>query len=295
MNRADLDVLSREALIAMVLTQAEQLATLQTTFAQLQADYAALRLKFEKDQRPPTTSRNSSQPPSRDQKANKPEAGAKRKYGPPAGHAKHERQFVADPDHVVELKAVRCAGCAADLQSQAGTLVDVNQITEVPPASAEVIEVRQYAVTCPVCGQIELLPPPAGLEMTRSFGARLESLVIYYRQEQHLSYERTQTALWNLHGVTISQGGIDQIMQRAGQQAIAATEPLQQAVQASAVVNSDETSARVDGRNWWEWVFCTVTAVLHVIKPSRGAEVIQTVMGTHYAEVWGSDCWSAQL
>ena len=131
--------------------------------------------------------------------------------------------------------------------------------------------------------------------MTRSFGARLEGLVIYYRQEQHMSYERTQTALWNLHGVAISQGGIDQIMQRAGQQAVAATVPLQHTIQESAVVNSDETSARVDGRNWWEWVFCAATAVLHVIKPSRGADVIGAVMGPHCAEVWGSDCWSAQL
>ena len=172
MNRAELEAQSHAALIDMVLNQAEQLGALQATLAQLQADYAALRLKFEKGQPPPTTSLNSSQPPSRDQKANKPEAGAKRKYGPPAGHAQHERQFVADPDHVVELKARHCAGCAADLQGQAGTLVDVNQITEVPPAPAEVIEVCQYAVTCPVCGQIEILPPPAGLEMTRSFGAR---------------------------------------------------------------------------------------------------------------------------
>ena len=295
MIRAELDALSREALIVTVLAQAEQLTALQATLAQLQADYAALRLKFEKDQSPPTTSRNSSQPPSRDQKSNQPESCVKRKHGPPVGHAKHARKFVADPDHVVEIKAERCACCAADLQGQTGELVDVNQITEVPPAQAEVIEVRQYAVTCPKCGQTEIAQPPAGLEMTRSFGARLEGLVIYYRQEQHMSYERTQTALWNLHGVAISQGGIDQIMQRAGQQAVAATVPLQHTIQESAVVNSDETSARVDGRNWWEWVFCAATAVLHVIKPSRGADVIGAVMGPHCAEVWGSDCWSAQL
>ena len=295
MIRAELDALSREALIVTVLAQAEQLTALQATLAQLQADYAALRLKFEKDQSPPTTSRNSSQPPSRDQKSNQPESRVKRKHGPPVGHAKHARKFVADPDHVVEITAERCACCAADLQGQTGELVDVNQITEVPPAQAEVIEVRQYAVTCPECGQTEIAQPPAGLEMTRSFGARLEGLVIYYRQEQHMSYERTQTALWNLHGVAISQGGIDQIMQRAGQQAVAATVPLQHTIQESAVVNSDETSARVDGRNWWEWVFCAATAVLHVIKPSRGADVIGAVMGPHDAEVWGSDCWSAQL
>ncbi len=295
MTRAELDALSRDELIVMVLAQAEQLAALQATLAQLHADYAALRLKFEKDQRPPTTSHNSSQPPSRDQKPNQSESRVKRKHGPPAGPAKHERQFVAEPDHVVEIKAARCACCAAALQGQAGELVDVNQITEVPPAQAEVIAVRQYAVTCPVCGQTEMAQPPTGLEMSRSFGARLAGLVVYYRQEQHMSYERTQAALWDLHGVAISQGGIDQIMQRAGQQAVAATQPLQQAVQASAVVNSDETSARVAGRHWWEWVFCTATAILHVIKPSRGADVIQAVMGAQCAEVWGSDCWSAQL
>jgi hypothetical protein len=55
--------------------------------------------------------------------------------------------------------------------------------------------------------------------MTRRFGARLESMVVYYRQEQHLSYQRTQQTLENLHGVTISQGGIDAIMQRVCQQA----------------------------------------------------------------------------
>ena len=295
MIRAELDGLSREELIVLVLAQAEQIAALQATLAQLQADYAALRLKFEKDQPAPTTSRNSSQPPSRDQKSNISEPRAKRKHGPPAGHARHVRKLVAEPDHVVEVKAAQCSRCASDLHSEAGELVAVNQITEVPPAQAAVIEVRQYAVTCPECGQTEMAQPPAGLEMTRSFGARLEGLVVYYRQEQHMSYERTQTALWNLHGVAISQGGIDRIMQRAGQQAVAAGQPLQQAVQESAVVNSDETSARVDGRNWWEWVFCTATAILHIIKPSRGADVIQAVMGTHCAEVWGSDCWSAQL
>ena len=132
MIRAELDALSREELIVLVLAQAEQLATLQVTFAQLQANYAVLRLKFEKDQPPPTTSHNSSHPPSRDQKVNQPEARATRKRGSPIGHAKPARKFVADPDHVVELKAARCAGCAADLQGQAGELGDMNQSTECP-------------------------------------------------------------------------------------------------------------------------------------------------------------------
>jgi transposase len=110
-----------------------------------------------------------------------------------------------------------------------------------------------------------------------------------------MSYKRTREALWNLHEAEISQGGINQIVRRAGQKIVEEAAAIHETVQQSAVINCDETGARLDGRNWWEWVFCTATAVLHRIKPSRGADVIQEMMGEHVAEVWGSDCWSAQL
>jgi len=118
---------------------------------------------------------------------------------------------------------------------------------------------------------------------------------VYYRQEQHMSYERTQLALLNLHGVEISQGGIDGIMQRAREKAIQAVKPIEKTVRESAVIHSDETSSRVGGDNWWEWVFCTAEAVLHVIRFNRSEEVIQDVMGKRKAEVWESDCYGAQL
>ena len=137
--------------------------------------------------------------------------------------------------------------------------------------------------------------PPEGLEMERSFGARLEATVTYYRQEQHMSYERTKAGLLVVHGAEISEGGIDQIMQRSGQKGIQSAADIQRSVQHSAVVNSDETSARVDGQKVWEWVFCTLTAVLHVIRPTRSTDEIHRVMGDHQAEVWGCDCFSAQL
>jgi transposase len=61
------------------------------------------------------------------------------------------------------------------------------------------------------------------------------------------------------------------------------------------VVNSDETGSRGNGQNWWEWVFCTAQAVLHVIRFNRSVEVIQEVMDQAQVEVWGSDCWPGQL
>jgi transposase len=288
MTQDDLARLSREELIELILAEHAQLEALR-------ADFEALKLKLEKGKKPPTNSGNSSQPPSRDQKVSLPKDRKKRRHGPPAGHVKYERKFVAQPDHVVEVKPQVCGHCRTDLRAESGQLVDVNQITELPEAKAEVIEVRQYAAECPCCGQKQVGQAPAGLEMGRTFGARLEGTVVYYRQEQHMSYVRTEAALRDLHGVEISQGGIDQIMQRGGKKALDQVAPIQTEVQHSAVVYCDETSSRVNGDNWWQWVFCSASAVLHVMRFNRSVDVIQDVMVGHEAEVWVSDCYSAQM
>jgi transposase len=288
MTQEDLDLLSKEEMIHLILEQAKQLA-------QLKADYEALKLKLEQQQKPPTSSKNSSQPSSRDQKSNQAKDRHKHKHGPPQGHEKYERKFVAQADQVVNVRTKSCCLCHTELSADEGQLVKVNQISELPEAKAQVIEVRQYQTTCPQCGQVQLGEPPAGLEMERTFGARLEATVVYYRQEQHMSYERTQLALLNLHGVEISQGGIDGIMQRAGEKAIQVAKRIEETVRQSAVIHSDETSSRVGGNNWWEWVFCTTKAVLHVIRFNRSVDVIKDVMDTWEAEVWESDCYSAQL
>ena len=288
MIRNDLAQMSRDELIDLILAEHAQLEALQL-------DYEALKMKLEKSKKPPTNSSNSSQPPSRDHKPSQPKDRRKRKHGPPQGHPKYERQFVTQPDHIVNLKTEACMNCHADLHAVTGQLLDVNQITELPDPKVEVIEVRQYVVKCPHCGQPQVKDAPEGLEMDRTFGTRLEATVVYYRQEQHISYERIEATLQDLHGMVISPGGIDQIMQRAGQKAIQASETIQADVRQSKVINSDETGCRVDSQNWWQWVFCTLNAVLHVIRDNRSEDVIREVMAGHIAEVWGSDCLTSQL
>jgi transposase len=269
MTRNGMAQMSRDELIDLILLQAQQITVLQS-------EVEALRQKLEQGQKPPTNSGNSSQPPSRDWKGDLPAERKKRRRGPPQGHPKHGRKFVVNPDHIVEVKPRVCHTCQFDLSQASAVLMNINQITELPVAKAEVIEVRRYAVECPCCGQGQLGEVPAGLEMERSFGARLEATVVYYRQEQHMSYVRTQAALQNLHGVEISQGGIDKIMQRAGSQAIEEVQTIEQEIQQSAVIHSDETGSRVDGNT------CS-------------ADVVQDVMGEHAAEVWVSDCYLPQM
>ena len=64
----------------------------------------------------------------------------------------------------MEVRVRACAHCQADLRIVEGQLVKVNQVTELPEAKAEVIEVRQYAVECPCCGREQVGVPPGGVE-----------------------------------------------------------------------------------------------------------------------------------
>lgn len=272
--------LSRAELIAMILELSERLERLESELA---------------GRKPPPTSRNSSQPPSRDQKINAPAGKRRRHHGANAGHVKAERLLVDRPDQIIEVRPPACGQCGQDLRAVAPSQTVRRQLTELPEIKPVVIETRQHELICPGCGTTQRAALPAGLEAGRHFGPRLEAAVVYLQHQQHLSYERSQAALADLFGVHLSEGGLACIHERAGVAAAPLAEAVRDEIRHGAVVHSDETSARVDGHNWWEWVFRSGTAVLHIIRPSRGRDVIPEVMGLARVGTWVCDCWAPQL
>ena len=97
-----------------------------------------------------------------------------------------------------------------------------------------------------------------------------------------------------LFSLSISEGAISNILARARGPLLVASAAIEKVVIASPVVCSDETSARVKGKNWWEWVFVATLAVLHVIKPSRGKAVVTALFGEIRPQVWVSDMLGSQ-
>jgi len=280
-SRDSLRDLTREDLIELILQQAEEIR-------RLQEEMAALK-------KPPTTSRNSSQPPSRDWKSNRPARKSGQRRGALPGHAKAERPLVEKPDKVIDVPVTACTNCGADLSAVAPQRTVRRQVTELPEIKPVVIETRQDEVVCPCCQQLQRGVLPEGLEATRQFGPRLEGLVTYFHHEHHMGFERTQTVLQDVLDIPISEGGAVAIIERAGEAAQPEAEVIGEQVRQSKVIGSDETSARVNGDNWWEWVFQSPAGEYHLIVPSRGQNVIDAFMRDARAEVWNSDCWKPQL
>jgi transposase len=280
--------LSHAELMALVTELIATVRRLETENHQLKAELAKRPL-------PPPTSQNSSQPPSRDVKRNRTGARKRKKHGPPFGHARQMRAWVAKPDRIIEAAVASCGHCQADLQRVEPRAILRYQLTELPPITPVVIETHQAEVLCPDCQRVTRGELPVGLDGGRSFGPRLAAMVVYLKHDQHLSYERVTQLCQDLFGITISEGGVNVLLHRAGTAAQPLATEIGEQVARSAIIGSDETSARVAGRTWWQWVFCSAVGIYFLIRASRGAKVIEEVMGTQQAACWVSDCLSAQL
>ena len=243
-----------------------------------------------------TNSRNSSLPPSRDFKSNTPKRRRRhKKVGAKVGHEKAERPLVEKPNKVIEVWVDTCEKCQVNLLDQVPVRTIRRQVTELPEIAPVVIETRQHEVRCPCCGELQRGQLPKGLEAGRQFGPRLEGLVTNLHHEHHLGFERICRVSVEIFGIMLSKGGAVSMVARAGKAAENEAEAIGEQVRQSKVIGSDETGARVQGRNWWEWVFVSGTSEYHAIVPSRGQEVIDTFMRECQAEVWVCDCWKAQL
>jgi transposase len=294
MSAQELERLSKAELIAVILQQQATILQQQMLIEQLQARIGALEDQLARLTAPPKTASNSSTPPSQTRKANRREPQAKAKRGPKPGHQGRSRQRQA-PEVIVECRPATCRHCGGPLAQSGGRRLGSSQVVEVPPLRPVVIAARRYQMTCPSCGCKQAGQYPPGLEPERVFGPRLEALVCYFHHVQHVSYDRLADLFRGLFGLNLSQGTIANVLARAAARLQPQAQAIGEQVRASAVIGSDETGARVDGKNHWQWVFETVQASYHVIAPSRAAQVIEAVMGDATPEVWVSDCFSAQL
>src|SRR4051794_17033114 len=237
MGRSELERLSKEELIELVL----------------------------KLQRPAKTSRTSSKPPSTDRKEQREKA---KPGGAKPGHEGQSRRLSDRVDQVVDHRPEQCPGCRAalglDLPAEP---FSVHDRIELPAVKPEIERHRRLAVRCPVCGTRVVAAVPSAARGT-PFGPRLHAVATYLKTFQALSYERLQAALADLFGLTISQGGLMNLLRRAQGRFQAPREDAVAALRRAAVVASDETGVRIEGANAYHWVFRCQDAVVHQAAPT---------------------------
>ena len=285
MDADSLSQLDKTELIALVLALVEQNATLVARVAALEARLAT----------PPKTPSNSSLPPSTGQKANRPERPKRQRKGRP-GVA---RKLAETPDAVRDIGPGRCRRCdvqAVPVAVVPGATTDIHayDFIDLPVIKPIVTRVNLHAGLCPCCGKRVTAVPPADMAPGSPFGPGITALVVYLHTKQMVSFNRLQEFLKGVCSLDISEGAISNMLGRVAQPFAAEAERIAAVVRNSAVITSDETSARVTGKTWWQWVFGSADAVCHRIADTRGAIVVTEFLAGARPSVWGSDRYSAQ-
>jgi transposase len=288
MSDAELRHLKPEQVVAEVRRLEGLLAAAEARNAELEAALA-------RRGGPLKTPANSSTPPSKGWKRERrppTEDGAKR--GPPVGHAGTSRQR-ATPEWVVLCHPTHCAHCEQELAGVPQERVGRSQVVELPPVQPVVLEAWRYAATCPRCGATATAAYPPGFEPPRVFGPHLDALWTYLHEQHHVSYARLARLAEDLWQLRISQGALAHALARGAERLGPRAAAIREQVRASPVLGSDETSARVDGHTYWQWVFQTSDASYHQIVPRRNGAVVADFQADTVAGTWVSDLYKPQL
>ncbi|MGJ3247082.1 MAG: IS66 family transposase [Elainellaceae cyanobacterium] len=275
------------------LSPAEKDALIEGLWQELQR----LRAEVEKlkQNRVKKTSRNSSLPPSKGFKPNQNRAQPTPPHGEATeSHRRGGRELSQHPDQIVVAQAKSCPHCGVEVEPSTQRLSGIYERIELPQFTPHITRVERYGGRCPCCQQAYEAPVPVGLEPGSPFGSSVASLVTYLRYSHAISYERLSQLMRELYGLSLSEGAIANLLQRVQVHLETPVAKIVERLRRARLVGSDETGARVNGKTQWEWVFQNEQVCLHVIRPTRGKTVIDTVMAGHQPHVWVSDLFSAQ-
>lgn len=162
------------------------------------------------------------------------------------------------PTHTVDHALERCPDCDYHLR---GESIDyTRQVIELPPPlPVEIIAHRVIKRWCPVCRRwhhphLDL----SGQVLGRGrIGVRLASLISFLRTTMRLPLAAIRSYLRSVHQLTLSVGGIQEVLHDVRQAVQPAVEALKQQARRSRILHGDETGWRENGQNGYVWSFST--------------------------------------
>lgn len=274
MNRAELEALSREQLIELVLGLAQRVAELEAKF-----------------EGPAKTPENSSVPPSQ---GRKPQGGGGKRKRRRKGRPGVARALAANPTRALEIRAACCPHCWGDLAAAAQAPAQVYDHIEIPPIRPEVTRVTLMGGVCPHCARAFQGAPPAEMAPGSPFGANLRALALHLRFSQGIGFQRLAGLFQDVLGVKISEGAFVNMVQAGAVPFAAQRARLLERLRTSPVLASDETGLRVAGQNHWLWVLHHGDAAVFRAAPTRGKRVLEDLLGEHRPDYWISDRYGGQ-
>ena len=241
----------------------------------------------------PKTSKNSSKPPSQ---MDKPDTSAVEGTHT-RGLAAEDRRFANSRTiETVQIAPVAtCACCGEDLRTVRSTAPE--RRTRIDLVFEKVLtHIDAEIKTCPHCASVSKGEFPPDLAGPVQYGLGVKAYVLNLLVTQMVSLNRVQRLLEALIGEALSEATLLKYVWLL-HEALARWErtSIERLVQAPAL-HADETSVRVEKRNYWVHVYSAGAITLKFVHPKRGTEAIEAIgIIPRYGGVTVHDCWASYL
>jgi transposase len=234
-------------------------------------------LAYENAHTPPSKQRFKKQPP-------EPSG----KLGAKTGHKKWERE-TPKPTKTINHTQTHCPNCEHELGQPTKI---IRKIVEDIPEPQPVI-ITEHLIShykCKHCGKI-IIPKvklPRG-----SFGYNVQTEIALLNVDARLPLRKIKSILQRKHNLTITDAHIYKMLKNTSNKLSNEYEKDIQLIRASPFVHADETGMRVNGQNYWLWVFTNNKTTIFTITKTRSKKTINKILGENYSGTIICDGWSA--
>ena len=216
--------------------------------------------------------------------------------GGQSGHKGHFHALSDTPDQVFDSLPGVCEQCGEDLRHIESETYTRRQVVDIPPVQPHYTEHRSHVKTCPLCHFVNRGSFPEEVKSPLQYGSSVESMAGYLSVYQDIPYRRMKELFRDCFGLRISEGTIDNLLDRLAMKAGSVYSEIRERVHQSPVVGSDETGNHVNGSKRWFHVWQTPFLTYIVSAVSRGFKVISEHFPDGFLHsFYVSDCWAAQL
>jgi transposase len=210
-----------------------------------------------------------------------------KKPGAPAYHRPIPPESAVTQEYSYILK--QCPICKEAVGKAVDTVIKYTEDIDLKPKPL----VTKHTITRHWCSHCETYVKDPKVPPITRIGKNTLGYVLYARYRLRLPMERIRESLHDLYSFEISEGEIVALLKDAGGLFGKDYEAIKVLIQDSTAVYADETGWRMDGKNWWLWVFTTTTGVQYVIEDTRGKGIPEKVLGDKEDRVIISDGYAA--
>jgi transposase len=220
----------------------------------------------------------------------------KREAGGQPGHPGAGRKLLGEDQmsEIVEHYPDECSGCGrefSDSEKVPRHGPGRHQVAELPAMAVFYVEHRTHRLRCPGCRK--RTRATLGVVGESAFGPALQATVVGLTARNRISRRDMSELLFELFGVRVSVGAIDEICQRTSLLLEGPHEQLERGVLGSGAINVDETGWYLAGEGRTMWTATNEQAAVFRIVEDRHRDRLQELLGTDFQGIVTSDRWWA--